>query len=149
MNVPCPDCGYLMLGTTPLLFGVRRGWCLNHGYRDVRVEQVAPPPPPPDRFEAGMEASEESARRWTDDEAADVDEAIERAARELELFTADDVWKRLPEDFPVTKGLAARLLVAVRGDLIEASGSVVASQRKGEHGHGQKLTLWRSKVWQP
>ena len=52
-----------------------------------------------------MDASAAAARRWTDLEVAQVDEAIRKCAYFQPYFTADDIWERLPKDFPVTKGL--------------------------------------------
>jgi hypothetical protein len=59
-------------------------------------------------------------------------------------FTADDIWIRLGDDFPVTKGMAARLIAASRRGLIENTGETRFSTRGGAHCHNQRLTLWRS-----
>jgi hypothetical protein len=102
--------------------------------------------PAPAGFEAGMEASQRSAdARWTPAEQELVDRAIAECAYFLPEFTADDVWNRLPAGFPVTKGLAARLNVASRRGLIEATDRTRKSSRGGAHDHGQRLTIWRTR----
>lgn len=100
----------------------------------------------PAGFEAGMEASQRSAdAKWTLEEQMLVDDAIRMCAYFLPEFTADDVWARLrPLGVPVTKGLAARLNVAARSGLIEATDRTRKSSRGGAHDHGQRLTIWRS-----
>ena len=95
-------------------------------------------------FERGMEGSARAARRWTEAEMAQVDEAIRKCHYFLPEFTADDIWFRLPKGFPVTKGLAARLNKAANAGLIEATDRTRKSTRTDEHGHGQRLTVWRS-----
>ena len=95
-------------------------------------------------FERGMDASAQAARRWTDLEVAQVDEAIRKCAYFQPYFTADDIWERLPKHFPVTKGLGSRLNKAANAGLIEATDRTCKSRRINEHGHGQRLTIWRS-----
>jgi len=92
----------------------------------------------------GLEESARSAGRWTREEALLVDKAIRVCAYFLPEFTSDDVWERLPKDFPVTKGLASRLTAASRAGVIEATDRVRKSARGGPHDHGQRLTIWRS-----
>jgi hypothetical protein len=104
--------------------------------------------PPAGAYEAGIAASETAgAYRWTFLERMQVDAAIEEAASRHEFLTADDVWVVLGPEFPVTKGLAGRLNAAMHRGVIEATGRVVFSQRTGEHGHGQRLGVWRSRIW--
>lgn len=106
-----------------------------------------PPHAPPGRLEAGIERSDLAASyRWTPLEQMQVDNAIETIAASTEYFTADAVWDELGPDFPVTKGLAGRLMAAVGRGTIVGSGKVTFSQRKGVHGHGQRLAVWRSMV---
>jgi len=93
-------------------------------------------------FARGMRGSELAARKWSELERQVVDDAIERAARELETFTADDVWKRAV-GVPVTKGLAGRLNAARNRGVIEATGEVVFAERGGDHDHRQRLAVWR------
>lgn len=92
-----------------------------------------------------MKASQASAdAKWTPEQTAQVDAAIMSCRHFQPTFTADDVWRRLPADFPVTKGMAARLNVAARHGLIENTGQTTTSTRGGKHDHGQRLTVWRS-----
>lgn len=102
------------------------------------------PPAPPGRVEAGLAASDTSGSAgWSEEELAAVKSAILACADRLDEFTADDVWMELPFGFPVTKGLAGRLNAAAKAGVIEATGRVAISQREGEHGHGQRLGIWR------
>lgn len=108
-------------------------------------QDVEPPPAPPGRLEAGLAASDASGSAgWSEEELAAVKRAILAVADRLDEFTADDVWRELGSDFPVTKGIAGRLNAAARAGVIEATGRVAVSQREGEHGHGQRLGIWRS-----
>ena len=95
-------------------------------------------------FDRGMLGSQQSATKWSDGEVQMVDLAIQQCARDLDTFTADDVWDRLPEGFRVTKGLASRLKVAKNRGWIRSDGEVRHSKRSGEHGHGQRLNVWVS-----
>lgn len=96
-------------------------------------------------FDRGMTASQAAAdSKWSPVQIALVDKAIADTARMTPAFTADDVWIRLGDDFPVTKGMAARLTAAVRRGLIENTGETRFSNRGGAHCHNQRLTLWRS-----
>jgi hypothetical protein len=92
----------------------------------------------------GLARSADSARKWTDDEVRHVHNAIEACIRFLPEFTADDIWSRLPDTFPVTKGLASQLSLFARQGRIEATDRTRKSTRGGEHCHGQRLTIWRS-----
>ena len=74
-----------------------------------------------------------------------VTKAIEKLAQRGEPFTADDVWAELPADFPVNKGIASVLNTRVRAGIIINTGRTVISQRTGEHGHAQRLTVWVGK----
>lgn len=113
---------------------------------DADTGEIVGPVAPPGRFEAGMAASEASGRKWTVVEIGRIDAVIRRLAETRSSFTADDVWSALGPAFPVTKGLAARLNAAARAGLIESTGYVQSSQREGEHGHGQRLGIWRPKA---
>jgi hypothetical protein len=96
-------------------------------------------------FELGMQESTKAAvNKWTPQQIATVDTAIQLCRRDLEIFTADDIYVRLPEGFPVTKGLASRLNVAARRGEILATDRTRKSTRGGDHDHGQRLTIWRS-----
>jgi hypothetical protein len=99
----------------------------------------------PQGFTEGMRASQASAdTRWTPEQIQQVDAAILKCRHFAATFTADDVWRRLPSDFPVTKGMAARLNSAARRGLIENTGTTTIATRGGKHDHGQRLTVWRS-----
>jgi len=103
-----------------------------------------------DGFERGMEESEKAARyKWTDLENEMVMQAIAYCARTRPEFTADRVWAVLGEDFPVTKGMAARLNKSVGLGLIVGTDDFRRSTRKGEHGRGQRLGVWRSLIYKP
>ena len=82
--------------------------------------------------------------KWTPFQQRQVDAAIEACAREISVFTADDVWARLGQHFPVTKGLAGRLNAAVRRRIIVNTGNVRHANRGGQHDHAQRLTVWAS-----
>lgn len=82
--------------------------------------------------------------KWSPYQQARVDWAIVTCARELGVFTADDVWARLGQHFPVTKGLAGRLNAAVRRRIIVNTGNVRHANRGGQHDHAQRLTVWAS-----
>jgi hypothetical protein len=95
-------------------------------------------------FAAGMAGSERSARRWTPEQVAAVDAAIGACAAFMPAFTADDVWKRLGLDFPVTKGMAARLIAAANRGMIRNTGTTTFSTKGGAHDHRQRLVIWES-----
>lgn len=98
-------------------------------------------------LERGLEASQGSAdAKWTRQEQAAVDQAIRNAAVKRTFITADDVWAELPTHFPITKGLAARLLAACRAGVIENTGTTTIARRGGAHDHAQRLTIWRSLI---
>lgn len=98
----------------------------------------------PTPFEKGMAASAKAAAKWTTEQVQQVDQAILACRKFQAEFTADDIWARLPQGFPVTKGLAARLNSAAKRGLIMASDRTRKSTRTDEHGHGQRLTVWWS-----
>lgn len=100
-------------------------------------------------FDRALEGTLRAAAKWTPDEVKKVDEAIRLVADEWRLatppeFTADDVWDELGAGFPVTKGLTGRLIAARNAGLIASTGRTIISTRQGEHGHGQRLTVWRA-----
>jgi hypothetical protein len=101
-------------------------------------------PQPVSGYRKGMQESAKAAGKWTADEVAQVDRAIELCAKFCPEFTSDQIWGRLPSDFPVTKGLASRLNAAARRGLIEATDRTRKASRGGDHDHGQRLTIWRS-----
>lgn len=91
-----------------------------------------------------MEASAKAARKWTDEQIAQVDKAIRRVALLRSKWTVDQVWEQLPDDFPVNKGIGARLNKAARAGMIRATDRTQISTRTNEHGHGQRLTVWET-----
>ena len=124
------------------------------------------PATPEDRRDEGIARA---AAKWTDEEVAAVDEAIRAVAAtalaeaaELEVryargerlpasaklygtLTTADVWQELGEDFPVTKGIAGRMLAAKGAGLIENTGRTVIAPRDATGpNHGQRLTVWRA-----
>jgi len=113
---------------------------------DALAEPPDPPTPSPAGFELGIARSEDAAKRWTKEQTELVDYTIILVARRLDEFTADDVWRQLPAGFPVTKGMAARLVSASRRGLIYATGDMARASRGGEHDHGQKLNVWKRKA---
>jgi hypothetical protein len=100
----------------------------------------------PKGFERGMAASQKAAdRRWTDEQQDQVDAAILEVASRAGRFTSEDVWKLLGDEFPVTKGMAARLLSHSRRGVIRNTGELSHASRGGAHDHGQRLTVWEAK----
>lgn len=96
-------------------------------------------------FEIGMERSQDAADAgWSEYQIREVDRAIAHLADSVHSFTADDVWAELGPGFPVTKGMAARLVHAQRRGLIASTNSTRKSTRGGTHDHGQRLTVWIS-----
>jgi hypothetical protein len=122
-------------------------------FDDLEEETPTPPAEPaipePTGFEYGIKRSADSAAKWTAEQIRIVDHAILLTARREEEFTADDVWRNLPAGFPVTKGMAARLMAAARRGKIFSTGYYAKSNRGGAHDHGQRLTVWRRSglVW--
>jgi hypothetical protein len=100
-------------------------------------------PTPIERAEDGSAAA--AVARWSADEQAQVDAAIRRCAVELDEFTSDDVWRRIPE-VRITKGIGARLMAASRAGLIVSTGTTTIARRGGEHDHAQRLGVWRSRL---
>lgn len=101
-------------------------------------------------FERGMEGSRRSARRrWTEEEKADVDIAIRVIALKFATFTTEVVWAYLGEDFPVSKGMTSRLMMAKRRKLIEQIPGEFAYPSGSDVGpdHGQRLQVWKSLVF--
>lgn len=108
--------------------------------------------------------------KWTDEEVAHIDKAIRtvagtarriaeahrvrlgasgRATNALGMFpeelTTADVWQELGPDFPVTKGMAGRMLAAKGAGLIENTGRTIIAPRDATGpNHGQRLTVWRA-----
>lgn len=104
---------------------------------------------PPSGFDYGIKRSADAGQKWTKQQVELVDYAIVLTARREDEFTADDVWRNLPADFPVTKGMAARLMVAARRGRIYSTGRYAKSNRGGAHDHGQRLTVWTrtGRIW--
>lgn len=104
----------------------------------------------------GEDGSARAAARWTDEEAAQVEAAIRTVAarRALDLgsleevaleFTTADVWRELGPAFPVTKGIAAKMLAAARAGLIVNTGRTTYNDSPDRaHAHGQRLAVWRA-----
>lgn len=109
-------------------------------------------------FERGMEGSARAAAKWTPEEVAKVDQAIADVAAQaahdartrhvgdgLAEFTTADVWRELGEGFPVTKGIAGRMVAAKGAGLIESTGRTTypPADAPGPN-NGQRLTVWRA-----
>lgn len=101
---------------------------------------------PSTAVERGEEGTTRAARRWTPEESARVERAIEDVAARTEgTFTTADVWAELGEDFPVTKGIAAKMTAAARAGIIVNTGRTTYNDHpRHDHAHGQRLTLWRA-----
>ena len=105
--------------------------------------RVPPPRSIQSPYYTGIAASQSSAEaKWSPYQQRQVDAAIKAVATRLGVFNADDIWAELGNDFPVTKGLAARLNVAVRAGLIRNTGALAFAGRGGAHDHAQRLTVW-------
>lgn len=123
---------------------------------------VDEPGTPKDRRDEGIARA---AARWTDEEVAAVDNAIRRCVEyarntagatpllereaapgvRLDEFTTADVWAELGPGFPVTKGIAGRMLAAKNAGLIANTGrTVIAPADATGPNHGQRLTVWRA-----
>ena len=97
-------------------------------------------------FDRGMAASEASAdANWTEEMKEQVRSAIRVCARDLDRFTTDDVWDRVPPwpNSVVRKGVGAYLRSAKKQGLTYNSGEMTIS-RRAEHNNGQRLTVWVS-----
>lgn len=126
-----------------------RGWRELAGLPKV----VDEPATPEDRRDEGIARA---AARWTDEEVAAVDTAIATVARRRALdlgslkdvareFTTADVWAELGPGFPVTKGIAGRMLAAKGAGLIANTGrTTIAPADAPGPNHGQRLTVWRA-----
>lgn len=122
-------------------------------------------------LERGMEGSARAAARWTPEELAQVDAAIRAvAASRLDVartalapsyvddlmaypetsdklleFTTADVWAMLGEGFPVTKGIAGRMIAAKNAGLIRSTGRTTYPEgERSRVNHNQRLTVWRA-----
>jgi len=100
---------------------------------------------PDPSFKRGMDDSRRASLRWSPVEAKAVDDAILRAAVELHEFTTDDVWNRLPSDFPITKGIASHMLAAKRRGVILNTTRCVFCTRS-RNNNNQRLTIWSSLI---
>lgn len=110
---------------------------------ELTPEPAPPAPAPPSGFDYGIQRSADSAQKWTKEQTELVDYTIILVARREIEFTADDVWRQLPTGFPVTKGMASRLMSAARRGRITQTGEYAKSSRGGAHDHGQRLTVWK------
>ena len=137
MNGPaCEVCG------RPMVLGQLR----RHGVCDPNHPAYQKPAERP--IDRGMAGSQQAAdAKWTVSQQAQVDDAIRRAARTYATFTADQIWRLLPDGFPVTKGLAARLTAAARAGLISNTGQTAIANRGGSHDHAQRLSVWASALF--
>lgn len=118
-------------------------------------------------FERGMEGSARAAAKWTDEEVAQVDAAIRAIVERLrakqrdtiertraanyrvtdeafpQTFTTAAVWAELGEGFPVTKGIAGRMIAAKSAGLIKSTGRTTYPPKDAPGPNaGQRLTLW-------
>jgi hypothetical protein len=127
---------------------------VHHGDGRIEIRQRVHPPTehveihfssPSTAAERGEEGTARAARRWTPEEAARVERAIEDVARRTEgTFTTADVWAELGEGFPVTKGIASKMTAAARAGIIVNTGKTVfLDHPRHAHAHGQRLALWR------
>lgn len=101
---------------------------------------------PSTAIERGEEGTARAARRWSAEEAAQVERAIEDVARRTggADFTTADVWDELGDGFPVTKGIASKMTAAARAGLIVNTGRHTFNDHPHhDHAHGQRLTVWR------
>lgn len=107
--------------------------------------------------ERAEEGTTRAAARWTEEEVAQVDAAIRVVARladfgrpsaeglEVGEFTTADVWRELGPGFPVTKGIAGRMLAAKAAGIIANTGrTVIIDPDAAGPNHGQRLTVWRA-----
>lgn len=135
-----------------------------------RPAVVDQPATPDDRRDEGIARA---AAKWTDDEVAQVDAAIATVARRhrtaylewlleqrpedeepwpypntptpADLTTAD-VWAELGAGFPVTKGIAGRMIAARSAGLIENTGRTTYPPKDAPGpNNGQRLTVWRAR----
>lgn len=101
------------------------------------------------------EGTARAGAKWTDEEQAQVDRAIRTVAAKVlrtpagntavdGTFTADNVWRELGPEFPVTKGLTGRLIAAAGKGIIRNTGRTTIADRGGDHDHGQRLTVWEA-----
>lgn len=138
------------------------------GNRVRAWRELVPTAPGVDRTETpwdrAIDGTLRAAAKWTQEEAAAVDQAIRDVAHrkrssvdpglrswaiddgwvDLE-FTAADVWAELGPGFTVTKGLAGRLIAAAHAGLIANTGrTTIAPKDAPGPNHGQRLTVWRA-----
>lgn len=126
--------------------------CKGSGIGEVEPVNAPPPQPSvrptpvpePTGFARGMADSQLSAdAHWTALDRLALVRAIENLAALGEDFTTDDVWAAMPPDFPVSKGIGAVINSQVRRGILRNTGRTRLSTREGEHGKGQRLTIWR------
>lgn len=115
---------------------------------------VDEPATPEDRRDHGIARA---AAKWTDEEVAQVDAAIRAVAKRAsdralaepgyahDLITTADVWAELPAGFPVTKGIAGRMLAAKGAGVIANTGETTYPPKDAPGpNNGQRLTVWRA-----
>jgi hypothetical protein len=121
-------------------------------------------PAPPGRFEVGEAASDAAAdSKWDDDERDAILSTVAWVASQRKSFTTDPVWHLLWEyrpqpcdcakpceeaHFRVTKGMTGMMQRAAGFGIVEATREATKSQRENCHGHGQRLTIWRSLIYE-
>lgn len=97
-------------------------------------------------FTKGMAASAKAAAKWSPVEVTMLHKAIERAAVELPEITTDDVWKRLPKGFPITKGIGTHMMsYKTKGVLLNTTRVRICDRAFANH--AQRLTVWQSLVY--
>lgn len=116
------------------------------GFESMEPINPRPSTPPATPFGRAMDGSTRASLRWSSLESAQVDAAIEKAASELPEITTDDVWNRLPADFPITKGIATHMLSAKRrGILINTTRVTICNRSRNNN--AQRLSVWGSLIY--
>ena len=82
---------------------------------------------------------------WTDAEARANRARVLAGGLAHREFTTADVWAELGPGFPVTKGIAGRMLAAKGAGLIENTGRTTYPPKDAPGpNNGQRLTVWRA-----
>lgn len=93
-----------------------------------------------------MEGSRRALSRWTEHEERFVLPAIEIVARRLPRYTTQAVWEQLGATFPRSKAIGAKMMDAKRRGWHTQTDDYELSSEAGEHGHAQRLVVWRSLI---